>query len=254
MTRRQALAAYRPIRAGIQDVLRLAVKACTKADLTRALRQLLPGADAFPDDDQALEMLMDVALFEPNQRGRRAYDGFLAKGAAALDAPDRALAEAMAGARFSLFRVAGRHPAAGIWAEDLLAGDARLWLMDKGLEASAPEDAVFGMRLFDAGPFHAGFGIIVPVDEFTLSTARAAAERGNPLPFRQSLAATLYGDVLRETLPPDEELLDMLEDLLSRAEAAGARPSTPPAPPRSAPPGPAARRSPRPPALPRRRG
>ncbi|MFC7541402.1 hypothetical protein ACFQU2_20715 [Siccirubricoccus deserti] len=253
MTRRQALAAYRPIRAGIQDVLRLAVKACTKADLTRALRQLLPGADAFPDDDQALEMLMDVALFEPNQRGRRAYDGFLAKGAAALDAPDRALAEAMAGARFSLFRVAGRHPAAGIWAEDLLAGDARLWLMDKGLEASAPEDAVFGMRLFDAGPFHAGFGIIVPVDEFTLSTARAAAERGTP-----TLPPVARGDALRGCAARDAAA----RRGVARHAGGPAQPRRggrgaafyAPAPPRSAPPGPAARRSPRPPALPRRRG
>ncbi|MCO6417224.1 hypothetical protein JYK14_13770 [Siccirubricoccus sp. KC 17139] len=238
MTREEALALYDPIRAGIQRILRLAPQACSKADLSRAVKQILSGAEAVPDDDQVLAMLMDIALFEPNQRGRRAYDGFLAKGAAALPPPDRALAEAMAGARFSLFRAAGRHETAGLWVEDLLAADARLWLLDKSLEASAPEGLAFGLRLFDAGPFHAGFGIIVPVDEETLAFAREAAARGGRLPFRHSLAATLYGDVLRERFPSpaDEALMEMLGSLLEGSakgegrEPAGGGTRQPPAP------------------------
>ncbi|WP_149537122.1 hypothetical protein [Siccirubricoccus phaeus] len=245
MTRKQALARYDPIRAGMRRVLRLAPKACGKADFTRALKQILPGAEGAPDDAQVFEMLVDIALFEPNQRGRRAYDGFLHKGAAALDPPDRALAEAMAGARFSLFRAAGRHQAAGIWAEDLLTGGARLWLMDRGLEASAPEGLAFGLRLFDAGPFHAGFGIVVPVDADTLGFAQAAAARGAPLPFRHSLAATLYGDALRKRFPSpgDAALLEVLEALFERAaEAKQAKPPGPAAGQAAPPPAPSRRR------------
>ena len=74
----------------------------------------------------------------------------------------------MAGAWLSLFRVTGRHEAAVLWLGDLLEGDRRLWLVNEALEASAPERAILGMRLFDAGPFHAGFGIIVGPDEETL--------------------------------------------------------------------------------------
>jgi hypothetical protein len=43
----------------------------------------------------------------------------------------------MTRAFFSLFRVAERHEAAGLWLEDLLDDNCRLWLVDKGLEASA---------------------------------------------------------------------------------------------------------------------
>jgi hypothetical protein len=219
MTRTEALAQYRPIRAGIQRVLREATKACGRADLNRAVKQVAPWAEAAEiEDNETAEMLIDVALFEPNQRGRRAFDCFLADRGERLDAADRALAERMAGAWFSIFRMAGWHEAAGLWLEDMLAGDRRLWLMDEALEASAHEGATLGMRLFDAGPFHAGFGIIVEPDDETLDLCLAAKERGAPLPFRHSLAATLYGDQLRDKVPPgptDLALLQTVAEILT---------------------------------------
>ena len=212
MTRAEVLARYRPIRAGIRRVLREATRACGRADLGRAVKQVAPwAAEEELEDDEAAEMLVDVALFEPNQRGRRAFDRFLAEEGERLNAADRALAERMAGSLFSIFRVAGRHEAAGLWLEDLLAGSRRLWLVDEALEASAPEGAVLGMRLFDAGPFHAGFGIIVEPDDETLDFCLAAKARGAPLPFRRSLAATLYGDQLRAEAPPGPAALALLQ-------------------------------------------
>ncbi|HEY0418074.1 MAG TPA: hypothetical protein VGC80_01005 [Acetobacteraceae bacterium] len=74
--------------------------------------------------------------------------------------------------------------------------------MDEALQVSAHEGATLGMRLFDAGPFHTGFGIIVEPDDETLEFCLGAKERGAPLPFRHSLAATLYGDQLRAEAPP----------------------------------------------------
>jgi hypothetical protein len=120
--------------------------------------------------------------------------------------------------------VAGRHEAAGLWLEDMLAGNRRLWLMDEALEASAPEGTIAGMRLFDAGPFHAGFGIIVEPDEETLDFCLGAKERGAPLPFRHSLAATLYGDQLRAGAPPGPADLALLQTL---AEILTSQPSMP---------------------------
>src|SRR5215210_5177981 len=95
----------------------------------------------------------------------------------------------------------------------MLAGNRRLWLMDEALEASATEGIIAGMRLFDAGPFHAGFGIIVAPDEETLDFCLGAKERGAPLPFRHSLAATLYGDQLRADAPPGPADLALLQTL-----------------------------------------
>jgi|GEM_PF-4769015 len=200
MTRDQALAAYRLIRRGIGAVLRQATRQLAPADLRHAHRQVAGWADLAAMGDTALEMVADVALFEPNQRGRRGFDRFLAADRG-LAAAERALALRMAGAWFSLFRLAERHPEGGLWIEDRLAGDRRLWLMDEGLERSAPQGAVTAMRLFDAGPFHAGFGIVLAPGAETLDLCIAARARGLTTPFRHSIAATLYADALSAELP-----------------------------------------------------
>jgi hypothetical protein len=211
----EVLDGYRQIRTAIRRVLREAVRACSRTDLTRAAKQLgLWEEGRIVDDEDVLDMLVDVALFEPNQRGRRAFDRFLEDRAQRLAPADRELARRMAGAFFSIFRFAARHETAGIWLEDLLEGERRLWLMDEALEASAPDGTIFGMRLFDAGPFHAGFGIVVPADEETIEFCIEARSRGARLPFRYSLAATLYGDSIRAGMPLDERLIDTLLELL----------------------------------------
>jgi hypothetical protein len=224
MTRDEVLAQYRPMRAGIQRVLRLAPAALRPADLRRALKQVAPWAEAEEDlPDGATDMLVDVALFEPNQSGRRAFDRFLAKEGRQLDAANRALAADMAAAWFSIFHLTGRHEIAGLWLEDMLDENRRLWLVDEGLETSAPEELIVAMRLFDAGPFHAGFGILVPPDKETLDFCLDAKARGARLPFRYSLAATLYSDYLVEksapSLPDLEEIETLLKALASLREA-----------------------------------
>jgi hypothetical protein len=74
----------------------------------------------------------------------------------------------MGKAFFSLFRFSARREVAGVWLEDLFDRNRSLWLMDEGMEASAATHGAFGMRVFDAGEFHVGFGIAVPSDEETV--------------------------------------------------------------------------------------
>jgi hypothetical protein len=214
-SREEVLAHYRPIRAGIRRVLSAAMRTPARADLMRAAKQLGLWVDGGvlddKDDPERWEMLADIALFEPNQRGRRVFDTFLTGAGKRLLAPDRALAEQMAAAWFSLFRYAGRHPAGGVWLQDLLADSRRLWLMDESMEAAdPPEGLVIGMRLFDAGPFHAGFGIITQPDEETVEFSLALWKQERRLPFRHSLAATLYADALRPRLPMNEDAEEMI--------------------------------------------
>ncbi|MBV9786144.1 MAG: hypothetical protein JO264_20265 [Acidisphaera sp.] len=227
MIRAEVLAQYRPLRAGIRRVLHEATKACSRADLNRAVKQIAPWAEEEElEQEDPAEMLVDVALFEPNQRGRRAFDRFLAERGERLDAADRALAEHMAQAWFSLFRLTERHEAAGLWLEDMLEANHRLWLVDETLEASMPASAgiIVGMRLFDAGPFHAGFGILVQPDEETIDFCLQARAHGGPLPFRHSLAATLYGDQLRAEALPGPEDLALLQTIF---EVLSSEPITP---------------------------
>jgi hypothetical protein len=200
MTRTEALARYRPLRASIRRILSAAFRVCKQSDLMRAAKQLglwVDGKIFLPEGEQAAEMLADIALFEPNQRGRRAFDTFLSGSALQLDAADVELARRMGNAGFSLFRLTARHEAAGVWLEDLLAGNRKLWLMDENMECSASTNGTFGMRVFDAGEFHVGFGIAVPSDEETTEFTVQSMTRHGRTPFRHSLAVTLYGDSLR---------------------------------------------------------
>src|SRR5271165_6751214 len=107
MTREEALAMYHPIRAPVRRILSAAISVCSQPDLMRAAKQLGLWADGkivLPEDDEAAEMLSDIALFEPNQRGRRAFDTFLSTKARQLKAADLELARRMGDAFFSLFR------------------------------------------------------------------------------------------------------------------------------------------------------
>ena len=79
MTRNEALRLYRPTRAGIQRVLKAALHTCNAADWKRGATQLGVWSHGRIEvqDESALDMVADVGLFEPNQRGRRSYDRFL---------------------------------------------------------------------------------------------------------------------------------------------------------------------------------
>ena len=79
MTPDEALTLYRPIRASIQRVLKAAVRICSDVDVKRAAKQLggwSRGRIEVPSET-AVDMVSDLALFEPHQRGTRAYDRFL---------------------------------------------------------------------------------------------------------------------------------------------------------------------------------
>src|SRR5918993_4756731 len=145
MTRDEALSVYQPTRAGIQRILKAAVDVCSQADLKRAAKHLGVWWDdrIVVDDDTTIDMIADIALFEPNQRKRCAYDRYLERQAQSLDPADLDLAVRMASAFFSIFEVVDRHPSAGIWAEDVLDGKRRIWILDEGLENSAPVGLVF---------------------------------------------------------------------------------------------------------------
>jgi len=237
MTREEALALYHPIRASVRRILGAAISVCNQSDFMRAAKQLglwVEGTIALPEGDQAADMLSDIALFEPNQRGRCEFDVFLASKARQLDAADFELAQRMEKALFSLFRCTRPHGIAGVWLEDQLDRNRTLWLMDEGMEASAPTKGAFGMRLFDAGEFHVGFGIVVPSDEETTEFSIQGMTRNGRVPFQHSLAVTLYGDSLCGSTPPFPELEDAFTSSLAglidlRADSRrviGARPTS----------------------------
>lgn len=227
MTRAETLALYRPMRAAMQRALSRIGAACPRADIERAIKQICPFADdEFLAKPGVGDMVIDVALFEPNQRGARAFDKVLASPRLKLDPEDRALATRMAGAFFSLFGVAGKNRAGGAWLEDLLAGNRRIWLMDEEAAKQLRPGMVFGARLFDAGPFHCAFGLLVRPTEDTVEVCAHAAAAGWRLPVRYSLAARVYSDAQMPEMPEpsNDDLLRATAELLRMlAEAEQAR-------------------------------
>jgi hypothetical protein len=71
------------------------------------------------------------------------------------------------------------------------------------------------MRLFDAGEFHVGFGIVVPSDEETTEFSIQGMTRNGRAPFRHSLAVTLYGESLHGSTPLSPELEDAFASSLA---------------------------------------
>ena len=83
------------------------------------------------------------------------------------------------------------------------------------MKASTPTKGAFGMRLADVGVFHVGFGIVVPSDEETTEFSIQGITRNGRVPFRHSLAVTLYGDTLRGSTPLAPELGDAFTSSLA---------------------------------------
>src|SRR5690349_6138940 len=75
MTREEIFAAYYPICDTVARVLQAASRSISEADFRRAARWLGGEGNTFPAADEAdITFATDLALFEPNQRRRRAFE------------------------------------------------------------------------------------------------------------------------------------------------------------------------------------
>lgn len=176
-----------------------------------ALDDVAPWLDDANPEGELFNMMADVALFEIDENGERTFDRFADAAKGEFSAETYALVERMKSAWFSLFRVAEPHEAAGLWLEDLLDDDRRVWVMDESLETSTSPNDILGMRLFDTGPFHAGFGIVVEPEDDVLGMCLAAHARRKPISEVFSLAALVYSNKLAEDLPPSQDELELAE-------------------------------------------
>ena len=73
----------------------------------------------------------------------------------------------MCQARFSVWQVERRHEAAGLIVQDLMREES-LWLVDEGLEQTAPEGMSVATRVITLETFAMTCGVIVPVNAMLL--------------------------------------------------------------------------------------
>jgi hypothetical protein len=134
---------------------------------------------------------LDLALYARDADGATEVQRYLAALRVDLEDDDRAVLEAMSEARFSLFEVLGRHTVAGLVLQDTRTGED-VWLIDEGLEASAPEGCRLWLRVFRPGDFWMTTGAAIVL---TGDGMRDAVDRRRPAPRN--------GDLRAEPVDPD---------------------------------------------------
>jgi len=196
MTPEETEALYAPMRLSVMAITGAALKGLYPPDIERSARYLglwKRNKLVAEEDTEGFEMAMDVALMEPNPLGVRPFARFLERHPASLTDDERALAERMKGAWFSLFRVVAPHASGGLTVLDLVNDDRELWIMDRGLGQTAKPGMILAMRVFDAGPFHMGFGLVVVLDDMSAMILRSVAGTDWSRSFRMPMSAVLYG-------------------------------------------------------------
>jgi hypothetical protein len=194
---------FEDVNTSVQAVNPRMLRSCGPNDLKRAAQSmgiLVGGKIDAPNGEASYEMVADLALFEPNERGIRPVDRFPSGPALTLSERDQDIARRMGRSFFSLFRLAGQHALSGTWVEDILDNDRRIWLLD--LDDDRPNPLhTFAGRVFDAGPFHLSLCVITLINERMLNVFKRAHATGRR-PWRRSLVATIYGLAQLNGLPP----------------------------------------------------
>jgi hypothetical protein len=124
----------------IKLAVRLGIAKTPAAALGVALEKLAPALDLAIYGGKLPDQLLAV---KPAPKGQRAT-----------------MLTAMAAATFSLFEVIDLHPVAGVRLRDLGSND-EMWLMDAGLELSAPKGIALAMRVIRPADFAMTTGVSI---------------------------------------------------------------------------------------------
>jgi hypothetical protein len=112
----------------------------------------------------------DLALYGRQGKRKRPLDRYAAAQCFPLDSDEALVLEAMLGARFVLIRVERYHPEAGLIVTDLVR-DEEFWLLDEGLEKTAPHGWKAATRVYAPEDFFMTAGVSIPLDGALLTGA-----------------------------------------------------------------------------------
>lgn len=145
-----------------------------------------------PDD---MNFLFDLLLYTAPGGRSRAIDRYAKSVRLVPGSEEGRVLAAMQQACFALVRVERRHETAGLVVTDLVRG-REVWLVDLGMETSAPNGSMFATRLYAVAEFSVTAGVIVPVDMAFLEDA----VNGAPQLTRKPLAEVIDDRRFAETL------------------------------------------------------
>jgi hypothetical protein len=190
-------AGYPAVRQAFNEVLQACVAKLTEADWDLAAELLeIEGAC---EDERYDQLIVDTALFSrpgaPIFRAhrKRAIDRLARKLPVKRDPLKASLAEQLPAAFFSAFEAKEVQPDGSVFALDVLDENRPVCVMDASLAQSITPGTLFAGRFIDVGPWHIGFGVIIPLRKSeALALALAMSHEGDLSEKRDSLHEIVY--------------------------------------------------------------
>jgi hypothetical protein len=175
---------YRRLRAVSTGHNRAALKRLSTEALMEQARRLglARGRTLLLGVEDELTFVFDLALYARHGERKRHIDRYAASQRLQSDSDEARVLDAMLAARFTLVRVERLHPEAGLIVSDLIR-EKELWLVDEGLESTAPLGSAMATCVYSPDDFHMTAGVLVPLEGALL---RSALER-RPLLMRMGL-------------------------------------------------------------------
>jgi hypothetical protein len=145
----------------------------TEALMEQARRLgMVRGRKLFLNTEDELALVYDLALYARQGRRKRPLDRYASSQGLPPDSDEARVLDAMLAARFVLIRVERRHPEARLIVRDLMRQE-ELWLVDEGMESTAPVGLKMATRVFSPEDFHMAAGVFVPLSGLLLMSAIA---------------------------------------------------------------------------------
>lgn len=210
---------YPAVRKAFNETLHLCVEKLSRADLKLA-EEILGSATLDEDAPGITEMLADTALY--SRKGalgaraamRRAIDRIAPKLPFRRDPLKSVIAARLPAAIFSVFAVEPTHQQGGVRARDLLDDGRALLVMDHALAAQAAHHGEFLIagRFIDLGPWHIGFGIVLPLRKSEVLAIRLALSGEDDL---ENARGTLHELLYPAHLHGDDVVMAALEPMVT---------------------------------------
>jgi hypothetical protein len=138
---------------------------------------LLEGNDLRLESESESIILKDHIIYDHRERGRSVVDRYLAKLPPADDPDEKTVHNAMAGARFSVFRVVRVVSGLGVFVDDALRGGGRgPFVVDENLSRSATPGFLLAARLLPMGDYACCSGAAIPISGETLAMLQLLLE------------------------------------------------------------------------------
>jgi len=134
---------------------------------------VLHGKTFVLNTEDELAYVNDLAVYAHRNGRKRPLDRYAASRRLPAESDEARVLDAMRAARFVLLQVERRHPVAGLIVNHL-ARDEAFWLLDEGLEMTAPPGYVMATRVYAPEDFFMAAGIFVPLDLDLLKAAMAS--------------------------------------------------------------------------------